>query len=227
MSKPSVNYQVVVARYNESIDWLSMFKASRVHIYNKGETLSNSPYNVVQLPNVGREAHTYLQFVVDNYDKLPDVVFFTQGRIDDHVKPLTKDIVFQNFIYIDTICKRVWRDVITSGFKDNRLLEWKGALVPASCDALEFFKRYIGGGVANAPHPAYIYWAGLFSVKKEYILSRPLQFYKTLLELPELQHANCEVAHYLERMWFYVFNCYVPFEALVPAHHTKPALSES
>ena len=213
MSKPYVNYQVVVARYNESTDWLSMFKPSRVHIYNKGDTISNSPYNVVQLPNVGREAHTYLQFVVDNYDKLPDVVFFTQGRIDDHVNPLTKEYVFQHFINIDGICKRAWRDVITSGFKGNRLLEWKGELAPASCDALEFFKRYISGG-ADAPFPSYIYWAGLFSVKKERILSRPLEFYKTLLELPELQHANCEVAHYFERMWFYLFNCDKPAASL-------------
>lgn len=212
MSKPSVNYQVVVARYNESIDWLSMFNASRVHIYNKGADIPNCPYNVVQLPNVGREAHTYLQYVVDNYDKLPDVVFFTQGCVDDHVKPLTKEYVFQHFINIDSICRRVWRDVITSGFNDNRLLEWKGALAPASCDALEFFKRYIGPFV---PQAAYIYWGGIFSVKKEWILSRPLEFYKTLLELPELQHANCEVAHYFERMWFYVFNCYVPLAALV------------
>lgn len=217
MSKPSVNYQVVVARYNEMIDWLSMFKPSRVHIYNKGDDIPNCPYNVIKTPNVGREAHTYLQYVVDNYDKLPDVVFFTQGRIDDHVKPLTKEYVFEHFIYIDSICKRAWRDVITSGFKGNRLLEWKGALAPASCDALEFFKRYIGGGVADAPYPAYIYWAGVFSVKKERILSRPLSFYKTLLELPELQHSNCEVAHYFERMWFYVFNCHVPPAALVPA----------
>ena len=217
MSKPSVNYQVVVARYNEMIDWLSMFEPSRVHIYNKGDDIPNCPYNVIKTPNVGREAHTYLQYVVDNYDKLPDVVFFTQGRIDDHVKPLTKEYVFQHFIQIDSICKRAWRDVITSGFKGNRLLEWKGALAPASCDALEFYKKYIGGGVADAPYPAYIYWAGVFSVKKERILSRSLQFYKTLLELPELQHANCEVAHYFERMWFYVFNCHVPPAALVPA----------
>lgn len=210
MSNPYVNYQVVVARYNESVDWLSMFKDSRVYIYNKGEPISKCPYKVFQLPNVGREAHTYLQFIVDNYYKLPDVVFFTQGRIDDHVQP-QKDTIFKNFIYIDRICTRVWRDVITSGFKGNRLLEWKGALAPASCDALEFFKTYIGPEI---PHPAYIYWAGIFSVKKEYIHSRPLEFYKTLLELPELQHSNCEVAHFFERMWFYVFNCDKPLSEL-------------
>jgi hypothetical protein len=211
MSKPSVNYQVVVARYNESVDWLSMFKPVRVRIYNKGEPLPNSPYKVIPLPNVGREAHTYLQYIVDNYYNLPSVVFFTQGRIDDHVKPLTREYVFQNFINIDTICKRAWRDVLTSGFKENRLLEWKGALAPASCDALEFFKRYIG---AEIPSPAYIYWGGIFSVKREYIRSRPLEFYKSLLELPELQHSNCEVAHFFERMWFYVFNCDKPLSVL-------------
>jgi hypothetical protein len=212
-NKPAVNYQVVVARYNESIDWLSMFKQSRVHIYNKGSPLPKSQYNVVELPNVGREAHTYLQYVVDNYHKLPDVIFFTQGRIDDHVEPLTKKFVFDTYIYIDKVCKRVSFDAITSGFNENRLLEWKGELAPASCDALEFYKRYIGDG-EDVPYPAFIYWAGIFSVKKERILSRPLSFYKTLLALPELQHSNCEVAHYFERMWFYVFNCHKPVAAL-------------
>jgi hypothetical protein len=37
------------------------------------------------LPNVGREAHTYLTYIIDNYDRLPEYVMFCQGRIDDHV----------------------------------------------------------------------------------------------------------------------------------------------
>ena len=54
-------YKIIVARYNEDIDWL----ASEMHnciIYNKGEKLGLS--NEICLPNVGRESETYLNYII-------------------------------------------------------------------------------------------------------------------------------------------------------------------
>lgn len=64
--------QLVIARFNEDISWSNCFPSI---IYNKGEYQSNS----INIKNVGREAHTYLYHIINNYDNLAEVTCFFQG----------------------------------------------------------------------------------------------------------------------------------------------------
>ena len=77
----SSSYLIVVARYNEDIAWLTPVMDHCV-IYNKGSPLDLT--NEIPLQNVGRESHTYLHHIIENYDTLTDIVIFTQARISDH-----------------------------------------------------------------------------------------------------------------------------------------------
>jgi hypothetical protein len=70
--------EVVVARYNENITWVNKIKNAKITIYNKGTHLPPE-YNEIILPNIGRESHTYLTHVINNYDNLADITVFTQG----------------------------------------------------------------------------------------------------------------------------------------------------
>ena len=74
---------IVVARYNESIDWTKFYNCI---IYNKGDPIenTNTTTNVTTLPNVGREGHTYLHHIINNYDTLSDYTMFLQGNPFDH-----------------------------------------------------------------------------------------------------------------------------------------------
>lgn len=75
-------YKIIVARYHEDFDWLE----SEMHnciIYNKGEKLGLS--NEICIPNVGRESETYLNYIISNYENLPDTIIFTQANITDHI----------------------------------------------------------------------------------------------------------------------------------------------
>ena len=65
---------LVVARYNEDIKWLNEVKIPCV-VYDKGEPSENG----VSLENVGFDTDTHLTFIIENYEKLPWRVFFTQG----------------------------------------------------------------------------------------------------------------------------------------------------
>jgi hypothetical protein len=76
-----MSFHVVVARYNENIDWLDDLSSNCV-IYNKGERLNRR--NEILIKNVGRESETYLQYIITHYDNLPDYVIFTQANISDH-----------------------------------------------------------------------------------------------------------------------------------------------
>ena len=86
--------KIVVARYNEDVQWAQLFP--NVIIYNKGITLGSS-YNEILLPNVGREAHTYYHHIYENYDTLDDYTIFLQGSPFHHspniIKTLWKYII--------------------------------------------------------------------------------------------------------------------------------------
>jgi hypothetical protein len=76
-----MSYKIIVARYNEDINWLNT-EISNCIIYNKGNKLNIE--NEILLDNVGRESETYLNYIIQNYNNLPDIVIFTQANIADH-----------------------------------------------------------------------------------------------------------------------------------------------
>jgi len=76
-----MNFTIVIARYNENIEWTKQFP--NVIIYNKGEKLKDT-FNEILLNNVGREGHTYYKYICDNYDNLDDYTIFLQGNPFDH-----------------------------------------------------------------------------------------------------------------------------------------------
>jgi hypothetical protein len=76
--------EIVVARYNENLLWLTKLpKNIKIFIYNKGEPIDLSflqhKYELIVLPNIGRESHTYLYHIINNYNNLPEITIFCQG----------------------------------------------------------------------------------------------------------------------------------------------------
>ena len=72
--------EIVIARYNENLDWLKKIKKSKdlkITVYNKGPDDINVPF--IKLPNIGRESHTFLYHIINNYDNLADQTIFCQG----------------------------------------------------------------------------------------------------------------------------------------------------
>ena len=75
---------LIISRYDEDISWLSSYETFNLYIYNKGSRIKNYEFkNIINLKNVGRESHTWLYHIVNNYNKLDDINIFLQGRIDD------------------------------------------------------------------------------------------------------------------------------------------------
>lgn len=89
--------ELVIARYNEDISWLSKVKNMKITIYNKGEDNINK--SSIKLPNIGRESHTYLTHIIDNYDNLSDITIFSQGdpffHSPDFLKLIKKPDLFE------------------------------------------------------------------------------------------------------------------------------------
>jgi hypothetical protein len=69
--------EIVIARYNEDLSWTKKLPNSiKITIYNKGNDID---YPCIKLPNVGRESHTYLYHIIENYNNLADQTIFCQG----------------------------------------------------------------------------------------------------------------------------------------------------
>ena len=208
-----MSYKIVVARYNEDIGWFK-HEMDNCIIYNKGVPLNIQ--NEVLINNLGRESETYLQYIIANYDTLPDVVVFTQARISDHVKVHDKlgwlislknealiHSTSQNFLVHDDKVKtrnldwdkdwnlRHGKYYLQDNYKNNQPLIF-----------IDWFTQHIG---PNYSTPTKIYVNGLFAVKKELILANPIEYYKRLI-LELNHHINSTEGHFFERSWYYIFN---------------------
>ena len=82
--KLEIETEIVIARYNEDLSWLKKIpKNIKIIIYNKGlDDIVKIPgvkYDIIKLPNIGRESHTYLYHIINNYDNLANKTILCQG----------------------------------------------------------------------------------------------------------------------------------------------------
>jgi hypothetical protein len=215
--------EVVIANYEEDLDWVTKIPDSfynKLTIYNKGSSKDYSKLIergavIHNLPNIGREVHTYLYHVIKNYDNLADVTVFLPGST------MTFDQKIDQFNIIQKELENSNESVIV-GFKepvylkneqDNFLLnEYEitseenkknnpgTVLKPASV-------RPFGNWI-KARFPGKIFscmsYRGVLAISRKDIHKNRIEYYEKFLE--ELQFKNAEVVHYFERAWPLVFS---------------------
>ena len=209
-----MSYKIIVARYNENIEWLNS-EMSNCIIYNKGDKLNIE--NEICLKNVGRESETYLNYIITNYDNLPDVVVFTQARISDHKG--RDDVNYLINIKNDALKYSKSRNFFNHNDTGNNIhwdKEWNlrkdGYYLKDNyknnkpITFLEWFKRNID---INYPNPISIYCNAIMAIKKENIINNPIEYYKRLI-LEVNHHINSTEGHFFERSWYYIFNKNTP-----------------
>lgn len=82
-----MNTQLILAWYKENIDWLHSVSGVDIFLYNKGDKSSTLPS--YKLPNIGREAHTYIWHIVQNYNNLAEILIFSQANPFPHCPNLS------------------------------------------------------------------------------------------------------------------------------------------
>lgn len=200
-------YQIVVARFCENLDWLAPLM-HRAYVYNKGIPNDKA---TVQLPNIGREAHTYLTHIVSFYDTLAPVTVFIQGAIADHASSIKH---MTPLAFIETAVTEAAEFGVSQNYATvevpspyfhptYRIKEYANHRIrPAIQNFGDWFCNTLR--TPSLPNPGYVYWNAIFAVRRDRIHSRPRAFYEGLLA----QVSDCnspEEAHYLERTWYYIF----------------------
>lgn len=189
-----MNMELVVAHYRENLNWLS-FVDQPITIYSKDQPTENS----IVLPNIGRESHTYIYHIVNNYNKLQEWTAFTQGYPFDHapdllhrlhLNPSGRAFMDQNLFfplsgpYPHSTTKKY--DDPFNVWRNNSVNEtWKW-LYP------------------NTPCPEIVtsIFGAIFVVHKKAIQSRSLEFYQELLTMHE---TNYILPWVMENLWAYIF----------------------
>lgn len=210
------NIEIVVSRYNEDLQWLKNKKFRYpTTIYNKGNNenfYKPKGCKVVKLQNIGRESHSYLYHIINNYNNLPHLTIFLPGSADDKrkkewvnkvIKSLEKNIAttfpaeeqgdvkqkFYNF-ELDN-----WQSTHESNIKVNT----EKKLFPSFIRP--FGKWYEANFDKNVNYSGY---GGIFAVSDNHIKQYDKQYYEKLIKQLEVS-SNPEVGHYFERAWVAVF----------------------
>jgi len=232
---PSKNHSVsfVVCHCREPLDWLgsglsNIPYGSTLYVYekcheNSGPFLSSSSLDilnkyaggvfVISQPDGetrGDECTAYLDYIVNEYNQLPDFTVFLQGDPDRHM-----------FLsYLDTVLASV--DKYSGGFLHLNFHRHYQTTTPCM--------RQVEGYLFEAPMPANTqligtYCCAQFVVHRDRILSRGLEFYKRAFLMvmdggmadmcsptPPRRSSHCYVLEYL---WHIIFgeDRFLPFKA--------------
>lgn len=188
--------RLVVARHTEPLDWLSGVRCP-VTVYNKGPDAPPG-LDALPLPNVGREAHTYLHHIVHNYHALDDYTVFAQGRPFDHCGT-----------FVDQVNR--FAEAPTPGFRDfaDQVLDWESTCAVCMYQAwVPMAGTYAAVWGHAPPDTPVTFGAGAqFAVSRDRILSRPRDFYARALEVSthDTPERPTYAAHAFERLWRVMF----------------------
>jgi len=211
---------VVVSRFNENLSWIleHPFDKFEYIVYNKGTNYDFEKSNVIKiinLRNVGKNDHTYLHHIIENYDNLNDITIFFPGSINiDYKKEKAKKILYK---IIESNYEKAYffghkQKSIIESFKNFQLDDWqtsdKQNLIKCSETQLKlcrlrpykvWYKYFFGNTIAK-----WSTWWGIFSIDKRDIIQHPVKRYQHLL-LTLNDHSNPEAGHYIERSWGAIF----------------------
>jgi hypothetical protein len=196
--QPVHPYSIVVAKFNENIEWTKEL-GDNVVIYDK---------SVPPLKNIGREAETFLRYIIEHYNNLPEYVIFLQGNPYDTMWSYTS--VKDGLQPPDTACPFV------APWREDPINIWPETYYYRDYYFLLFGEHYTESTIRFST-------GAQWSVPRNCITHRPLDFYKKLHRMiskagnptyEDVCARNYDKysidAWMLERLWAPIFNIHVP-----------------
>ena len=246
--------ELVIAHYDEALEWVLpiLHRDISIYIQSKGEPTTTSIPTALKsfmhfLPNIGLDQHSYLDYIIRNYEDLPDEIMFTQARISDHLDCLdircnlgekywVKETIQPNLLNrsIHDIILLMFNQVSYHGhtlnsrvytypdgvYCNDRNLKASDFYDEADTGMTlgQWFEKYVRPEFPNVRDMLW-FKNGIFGVAKRYILTRPKSFYQRLID--QIKTTRGEVLHYLERSWYYILNMDFVFPGTwLTTHHT-------
>lgn len=218
---------IVISRYMEDLKWLDNdnFRNYRIIIYNKGsnDDFYKPPNSVIiKLPNYGRESHTYLFHIINNYENLSDLTVFLPGssdyvnkynKIEDkYNKTMNLIKTIKNIKSSCYICTKQSEEEIEKiynftidNYNSTNESNKKASITKIDKSDIRPYGKWYEKHIGNDRYKECITYKSIFSVTKEDITQFPLSYYENLFNEVDKKE-NPETGHYFERSWFGIFN---------------------
>lgn len=218
-----VEIEMVVNRYNEDLQWLktSPFNKYSAVVYNKGpkdnidKTIENIK-KIIKLENIGREAHTYLRHIIDNYYNLAEITLFLPGSVPNGEKYNKAITLIENIeTHRDTVFVGGKTDDIkiieygtmlsewNSTDKSNNNIDIDSKIYPSKIRPFGKWMEEQFPNVISTTTSGF----SILGIARHDIIQHPIEYYKKIIkELETSSHP--ETGHYFERAWFAVFYPY-------------------
>ena len=214
------NIDIIVSRFNEDLSWTLEYPFNKFKfiVYNKGENDDFEKTNVkiiINLNNLGKNDHTYLHHIIENYYNLSNIIVFFPGSLNIEYKK-TKAIRILNRIIESNYSKGYflghYQNNVCETFKTFELDNWqtsdsknllkcgKSELKKCRLRPYYVWYNYFFGKI----RARWSTWWGIFSIDKRDIIKHPITRYQELI-LTVNDHYNPEAGHYIERSWGAIF----------------------
>ena len=210
-----MNKELVISLYDKNIDWINNIDEDvKITIYRKGD-LSSHLNEIFIENNVGRDVHTFFSHIVNNYNNLSDYTFFSQDFPFDHIG---------NYVEIINGDENTWNYYSTQHFGGYWGYHWNnfGTMWNLSISGQFGGRVLVCDEFGNPQHHGlnlrpfwdYIFETDMpyvleftpgahFSISKEQVHLRSLDFYKKIVNLLE---ENPDTPWAIERFEPYIFH---------------------
>ena len=200
-----------ISHYKGDLKWTKYLNKSNYIIYNKSDKELPNPIKNIHIKNVGYNIYSYIDFIIKNYDNLPNSIVFC------------KDNIFTRHITIATFIKLLKSNIFTSleedyknrnfpisiDFSDNSFNE-----INSSWYKFEYSRKYFSDYddfykfiFKNQSPPIFLRYSpgANYIVPKNHILLRSKVFYQNLLKFISHSQFSCE-SHFTERSLYLIWN---------------------
>lgn len=209
-------YDYVLPRYYEDTYWIKKYPHLNFYIYNRGPSLSINLDNVkvIELPNKGRDCHTILYHIINNYDRLSEVTIFggnngiDKRRYDKVYKTIELAYKTGNTVFLCESNIREHTEFKIDFYKSSNFNNLKHEEDKDKKMILAPIRPFINWYNSNwsTNEVTWICFMCIFAVHRDNILQYPKSYYELLIQ--GLDNVNTELCHYMERAFTTVFYPY-------------------
>ncbi|MFD2932774.1 DUF3431 domain-containing protein [Spirosoma flavum] len=190
--------ELVVAHYTENLNWLRNVPTGwQKTVYDKSpDGLIDG--DAIALPNIGREAHTYLHHLVSRYDSLAEWTVFCQGKPFDHAYDFKKTL--REFDPNPVEFRWLGHLIDTDDNQGHRLFKpWSKNEDGRGLDLRGFHRALFD---TDGPDLYTFVLGAQFAIHRNILHRKPVSFYERALAVSV---SFPDAAHCFERSWDRVF----------------------
>ena len=238
---------IVVSCYNTPIHWLiglvevlHVHNINRIYVYEKGISYSDcaalatlaGKVSFVRLPNIGRCDHTYLYHITHNWHSLGTYTFFLKDTTFDcgwrtRGGVRKRDVSSKMLKFAKTFRADHTFYCATQPMSNAVKLEnYQSVRYTSPFHTYDGdMRRYLASLGVSLPDRYTAVLGGVFGAPRANVRKTDFATYKSIMDT--FEHDNCEIGHYVERMWHYMFEVGLKKPQQESVHHVLKVVINS